>query len=202
MTSQQAQRRVEIFRQPIGNPMDGRFFRRILRFDEKWIYYRNPDASKYWLSHRQPAKVIVKKINNPKVMLCVWWNFEGVIHWDFVSNGSAVDADVYYQQPERVHEILRRRYTALVNRNRVPLQKDNITRTTMTKIQELREIELLPHPAYSPDLAPSDYNLFRSMAHLLRGRNFENIEAAKVGLTRILRIKNQRLISSRDNKPR
>ena len=34
----------------------------------------------------------------------------------------------------------------------------------------------MPHPAYSPDLAPSDYHLFRSMAHFLRGRRFENDE--------------------------
>ena len=61
----------------------------------------------------------------PKVMLCVWRNFEGVIHWEFVPNGRAVDADLYSQQLERVHKILRRRYPALVNRNRVLLQQDN-----------------------------------------------------------------------------
>ena len=52
----------------------------------------------------------------------------------------------------------------------------------MTKIQELREIELLPHPAYILDLIPSDYHLFRSMAYLSRGRNFENIEAVEAVL--------------------
>ena len=109
-------------------------------------------------------------------MLCVWWNFEGVIHWEFVPNGRAVDTDLYSQQLERVHEILRRRDPALVNWNRVLLQQDNVrphtARTTLTKIQELGGIELLSHPAYNPDLA-----------HLLRGRNFENIEAEEVGLT-------------------
>ena len=53
------------------------------------------------------------------------------------------------------------------------------------KIQELGRIELLPHPAYSPDLVPSDYPLFRSMAHFLHGRNFENIKAVEVGLTEL-----------------
>ena len=46
-------------------------------------------------------------------MLCVWWNFEGVIHWNFIPNGRAVDADLYSQQLEIVHEILRRRYPVL-----------------------------------------------------------------------------------------
>ena len=74
--------------------------------------------------------------------MCVLWNFEGVIHWEFVPNGHAVDVDLYSQQLERVHEILRRRYPALFDRNRVLLQQDNM-RTTMTKIQELEGIELL-----------------------------------------------------------
>ena len=53
----------------------------------------------------------------------------------------------------------------------------------MRKIQDLTGMELLPHPAFSPDLVPSDYHLFQSMAHFLHERNFENTEAVEVGLT-------------------
>ena len=102
-------------------------------------------------------------------MLCVWWNFEDVIHWEFVSNGRAIDTDLYFEKLDRVHEILKRRYPALVNRNRILVQQDNArphtARTTMPKIQEYRGIKLQPHPAYSPDLAPSDYHLVRSMGN-------------------------------------
>ena len=56
----------------------------------------------------------------------------------------------------------------------------------MTKIQELGGIELLPQPAYSPDLAPSDYHLFSSMAHFLHGRNFDHIEAVKMRFTEFI----------------
>ena len=98
-------------------------------------------------------------------MLCAWWNFEGVIDWEFVPNGRAVNEDLY--SLERVHEILRRRYPPLVNRNKSSLAagqcevaRPHTARTTMTKIHELGGIELLPHPAYNPDLANSDYHLF------------------------------------------
>ena len=48
---------------------------------------------------------------------------------------------------------------------------------TKDKINELDDIELLTHhPYYSPDLAPSDYYLFRSIAHFLRGRQFKDVE--------------------------
>ena len=48
-----------------------------------------------------------KNLFGLEVILCIWWNFEGVIHWEFVPNGRAVDADLYPQQLEQVHEILR-----------------------------------------------------------------------------------------------
>ena len=118
-------------------------------------------------------------------MLCVWWNFQGVIHWEFVSNGRGVDAStVFILNNWNEFMKLRDGYPALINQNKVLLQQDNarphIARTTITKIQELGGIELLPHPAYSPDLEPSDYHLFRSMAHFLHRRNFENILAASL----------------------
>lgn len=46
----------------------------------------------------------------------------------------------------------------------------------MAKINELK-FELLPHPPYSPDLAPSDYHLFPNLKKWLGGRRFENNEA-------------------------
>jgi hypothetical protein len=38
------------------------------------------------------------------------------------------------------------------------------------KLDKLDDVEILPHPAYSFNLAPSDYVLFRSMEHFLRQR--------------------------------
>jgi histone-lysine N-methyltransferase SETMAR len=40
-------------------------------------------------------------------------------------------------------------------------------------IQEL-DREILPYPPYSPDLAPSDYHLFRFLSNSLRGVSFNN----------------------------
>ena len=44
------------------------------------------------------------------------------------------------------------------------------------KFEELDGAEVLPHPAYSPDVAPSDYGLFRSMQHFMKGRRFESFD--------------------------
>ena len=99
-----------------------------------------------------------------KVMLCVWWNFEGVIHFELVPEGRTVNANLYTQQLDRVYAILCERYPALVNRNRVLLQQDNApahtARLTRGKVQELQGIEVLQHSGYCPDLVPSHYHLF------------------------------------------
>jgi hypothetical protein len=48
-------------------------------------------------------------------------------------------------------------------------------RRKLQKIEEVESIELLPHPAFSPDLEPSDYYLFRPMAQYLRGKKFQSV---------------------------
>jgi len=42
--------------------------------------------------------------------------------------------------------------------------------------------EVLSHPAYSPDLAPSDYHLFLSMDHVLAERHFDSTKISENGL--------------------
>ena len=44
--------------------------------------------------------------------------------------------------------------------------------------------EVVPHPPYSPDLAPSDYYLFRQLKNHLRGLNFSSDDELKEEVTR------------------
>ena len=50
----------------------------------------------------------------------------------------------------------------------------------------------LPHPLYSPDLAPSDYFLFRSLQNFLNDKNFNNDDHIKSYLIQFLANKNQK----------
>ena len=45
----------------------------------------------------------------------------------------------------------------------------------MAKLNEL-SFELLPHPPYSPDLAPGDYYLFADLRKMLQGKRFYSNE--------------------------
>ena len=61
------------------------------------------------------------------------------------------------------------------------LQQDN-ARVHTCKISmdavERNGYELIPHPAYSMDLAPSDYFLFPNLKKDIRGRHFRSNEEA------------------------
>ncbi|GFW87438.1 mariner Mos1 transposase [Trichonephila clavipes] len=66
--------------------------------------------------------------------------------------------------------------------DKVILQHDNarplVAKVVKTYLETLKW-EVLPHPLYSPDLAPSDYHLFRSMAHGLADQHFRSYEEVK-----------------------
>ena len=47
-----------------------------------------------------PKSLLKKNWFGLKEMFCVWWNFEDVIHWEFVPIGHAVNVDLYSQQLE------------------------------------------------------------------------------------------------------
>ncbi|KAG5327304.1 MOS1T transposase, partial [Pseudoatta argentina] len=49
--------------------------------------------------------------------------------------------------------------------------RPHVAKPVKTYLETLKW-EVLPHPPYSPDIAPSDFRLFRSMAHGLADRRF------------------------------
>jgi histone-lysine N-methyltransferase SETMAR len=124
------------------------------------------------------------------VLLCVWWNYEGLIYYELVPDVRTINAEIYSQQLEKMYTLLLEKYPALVNRKRVLLQQDkarpHTAKKTLQKIEELEGIELIPHPAFSPDLEPSDYYLFRSMDQFLRGKKFEILADVKFAVEEFL----------------
>jgi histone-lysine N-methyltransferase SETMAR len=69
--------------------------------------------------------------------------------------------------------------------HKVRLSHDNTKPHTAKVIgQKLEELgwQVLPHPPYSPDLAPSDYHLFRSLRNHLREKHFDDQDHLKSDL--------------------
>lgn len=158
----------------------GDFLDSILTSDEKWIMYDNTSRRSQWLDADQvPLGVPKPHKFVKKTMLCVWWNTQGIVHYELLPSGQTVDSKLYCLQLARVNQ-------ALIANKRNPeetrLLHDNarphVSKMTQNKIESLGW-EVLPHAPYSPDLAPSDYHLFRSMQHSLRDTQFKNDEEIK-----------------------
>ena len=96
-----------------------------------------------------------------------------MIHFELLKPGQTVTSELYCHQLDRLCASLTIKHPALVNRKGVLLHHDNArphaSKVTQQKIKQLGW-EVLPHPAYSPDIAPSDFHLFRSMQHYLEGK--------------------------------
>ncbi|KAG5319477.1 MOS1T transposase, partial [Pseudoatta argentina] len=56
--------------------------------------------------------------------------------------------------------------------------RPHVAKPVKTYLETLKW-EVLPHPPYSPDVAPSDFHLFRSMSHGLADRRFHSYEEAQ-----------------------
>jgi histone-lysine N-methyltransferase SETMAR len=121
-------------------PKDHRFIKRIVTCDEKWIYLNNPDLQKHWLDRGQlPVPVAKRERFGKKVLLCVWWNYKGLIYYELVPVGRTISVEVYSQQLEKMYTVFLEKYPALVSRKRVLLQKDNARPHTAKKT--LQKIE-------------------------------------------------------------
>jgi hypothetical protein len=106
---------------------------------------------------------------------------EGTVHYELLERNLTLTAERYCQQFRRLEEAIQQKRPG--RRHGVILQHDNARPHTanMAKaaIQEL-DWEILSHPPYSPDLAPSDYHHFRSLSlslsNNLRGVSFSDAE--------------------------
>jgi histone-lysine N-methyltransferase SETMAR len=71
---------------------------------------------------------------------------------------------------KRSKKRLGRRHGVILQHHNARTHTANVTKAA---IQEL-DWEILPHPPYSPDLAPLDYHIFRTLSNNLRGVSFNN----------------------------
>jgi histone-lysine N-methyltransferase SETMAR len=68
--------------------------------------------------------------------------------------------------------------------------KPHIAKSTSEKLLKLEWITV-PHPPYSPDLAPTDYHLFRSLSNHLCEKKFSNESDVKMELVKFFDQKSQ-----------
>ncbi|GBP81889.1 Mariner Mos1 transposase [Eumeta japonica] len=99
-------------------------------------------------------------------MLCVWWDWKGIIHKELLPPGKAINWDLYRRQLKRLKQEVEKIRPVSINRKGVVFHHDNAIPYTSLVIQQiLKEFgwEVLMHPPHSPDFEPSHFHLFRSL---------------------------------------
>ena len=163
------------------------FLKSLVTGDEKWIGYSNLKRKRSWGSPSDPPNVTPKAdLDQKKVMLSIWWDWKGILHFEPLPPSRTINSDVYCEQLDKSKkEIEKKIRRELVNRRGVVFHPDNARPHTSLKTQQkLRELDwdILPHLPYSLDLAPSDCHLFRSLEHYLRGKKCESEEHLQTNL--------------------
>ncbi|KAL6255666.1 hypothetical protein P5V15_012913 [Pogonomyrmex californicus] len=83
------------------------FLHKIITGDEKWILYDNPKRRKSWIDSGQPSTSTPKpNIHAKKVLLCIWWDWKGVLYYELLQPCETITADRYQQQLTNLSDAL------------------------------------------------------------------------------------------------
>lgn len=147
----------------------------------EWCVRASPANAEKFLAQRAARVKRNEELGGPapgtqtKFMLSVFWNSNGVVHLEMLDKNKTLDANGYQDQLKVVAKKLK---------NTLPkfyLLHDNCPahRAKATKaVAEQLGMVVLTHPAYSPDLAPTDYHFFRALKQFLSRRRFQDKKEA------------------------
>ena len=129
----------------------------------------------------------IKLANSPP---CAFFYIRGIVHYEFVPTGQTVIQAYYLEVLKRLRENVRWKRSEIFANNSWILHHDNALTHTALPVREIlatKQITVLEHPAYSPDLAPSDFFLFPKIKEILKRRHFNDIGDIRINTTAALK---------------
>ena len=158
------------------------FLLHLVTVDETWVHYYVPEnkaQSHQWVGPGSPRpKKFKTQPSVGKVMATVFWDAKCVIMLDFLPKRSTITGVYYANLLDQLRTVIREKRQGKLSKV-VLLQQDN-ARVPSCKVAmdavERKGYELIPHPAYSPDLAPSNFFLFPNLKKDIRGLHFRSDE--------------------------
>ncbi len=190
LSDEQKRNRVQIARQlRLRHRREGdAFLNRIVTLDETWARAYEPELksqSSEWHHEDSPPKSRPKKFRQGpsllKQMLIVAYDRSGIILVHSIAVGRTVNSQYY-------HDFLQNNLRAALRKKRPHLLEDlillhdNATPHTAHVVQDLIDSygwEILPHPAYSPDLSPCNFHLFPAFKMPMRGTRYNTLDEIK-----------------------
>ena len=121
-----------------------------------------------------------------KIMASVFWDSEGIIMIDYLAKGETVTSEYYVRLLNKLRAEIKSKRRGKLQKTVLFLQDNAPVHKAARSLAAIREngFEVLEHPPYSTDLAPSDYFLF---AHLKKKGSGEQYTGQMVILLRLSR---------------
>ncbi|GFV34182.1 histone-lysine N-methyltransferase SETMAR [Trichonephila clavipes] len=113
---------------PICEAMDKRkeMIKRMITGDEKWVTYNNIVRKRSWPKRGEAAQTVTKPgLTARKVLLCIWWDWKGIIYYELLLYGQTLNLDIYCQQLDRLKLAIDQKRPELANRKGVVFHQDN-----------------------------------------------------------------------------
>jgi len=124
-----------------------------------------------------------------KVTLVVFFDWQGVIHYEFVPRGQTVNKEFYVAVLKHLRVAVRRDRPQLwmnqnwvLHHNNAPAHSSFLVCNFLAK----NETTVVPQPPYSPDLSPVDFFLFPNLKSSLKGRRFDTFDEIQKNSTKEL----------------
>ena len=140
----------------------------------------------YWLSQTQEGQT--EQIL-PQIFDDPFFDSTGMIYMHWVPNGQTVNKEYYVEDLSEFRKRFRRKRPAHFKSGQWHFHQDNapvhnsiLVTDYLTKIG----MKTVPHPPYSPEIAPCDFWLFPKLKENLRGYRYETIEEMKGAETKVI----------------
>jgi len=114
-----------------------------------------------------------------KVMLVIFFDRQGVIHYKFIPHGQTLNKEFYVAVLKHLREAVCRKRPQLWTNQSWVLHHDNATAYSLFLVRNFlvkNETTIVPQPPYSPDLAPVDFFLFPKLNYTLKGCCFDTFD--------------------------
>ena len=157
------------------------FYPRLVTGDESWFHYYEPESKMQSMQWKHPeSPTPVKALETPsagKRMATVFWDNKGILLIEWLPQGETINSNYYIGVLDKLRNAIKANRRGKLSK-KILLLHDNARRHTSALTSDaIRRLGLkvLPHPAYSPDLTPSDFWLFSAMKNPLRGKRYSNL---------------------------
>ncbi|KAJ0182783.1 hypothetical protein K1T71_002152 [Dendrolimus kikuchii] len=95
----------------------------------------NAHHAESWSKVVQASQTVAKPgLTRNKVMLCVWWDWKGIIYYELLPPGRTIDSELYCEQLMRLKQKVERKRPELINRRGVVFHHDKASVIDLTHL--------------------------------------------------------------------